>query len=120
MQQRPTKGPGVPKVVDDCHDLLVWMIPQIDKLPRARRFTLGERLEAGLLEVLELLVRAAYSRERREVLAQANLRLEVLRHLWRAAYELQGIAMRQYEHGAKRMNAVGVQIGGWARAQGAA
>jgi hypothetical protein len=34
-------------------------------------------------------------------LRRANLRLEVVRHLWRLAHELKAIAIRQYEHGAK-------------------
>ena len=51
-----------PKAVQDCHDLLRWLLPHLDKFPRARRFTLGERLEAGLLGVLAELIDAAYRR----------------------------------------------------------
>jgi hypothetical protein len=106
----------LPKVVDNCHDLLVWMIPQLDKFPRHRRFTLGERVESTLLRMLELLVKAAYTRRKEALLQDANLQLEVLRHLWRAAFELQVLASRPYEHGARLMNALGAQIGGWAKA----
>ena len=38
-----------PQAVVACHDLLAWMIPQLDKFPRVRRYTLGERIESGLL-----------------------------------------------------------------------
>ena len=51
-----------PQAVVACHQLLLWLVPQLDKFPRARRFTLGERIESGLLEVLERLIEAAYSR----------------------------------------------------------
>jgi len=44
----------LPKAVQDCHGLLIWLIPLLDNFPRNRRFTLGERLESGLLEILEL------------------------------------------------------------------
>ena len=64
---------SVPQAVQSCHELLLWLIPQLDKFPRVRRFTLGERIEAGLLEVLELLVEAAYSRNKEAVLHRANL-----------------------------------------------
>jgi len=40
-----------PVAVHDCHQLLVWIIPQLDQYPRARRFTLGEKLEVLLMEV---------------------------------------------------------------------
>ena len=108
-----------PQAVQACHELLFWMIPQLDKFPRNRRFTLGERLEGGLLEVLALLVEAAYSRNKRPALGRANLRLEVTRHLWRLTHELEVISTRRYEHGARLMDELGRQVGGWLKSRGA-
>ena len=105
----------VPQAVQSCHELLLWLIPQLDKFPRSRRFTLGERLEAGVIEVLELLVETAYTRNKEAPLRRANLRLEVVRHLWRLAHELKVVAIRQYEHGARLLDDLGRQIGGWLR-----
>jgi len=62
-----------------------------------------------MLDVLELLVQAAYSRDKRSILARANQRLEVIRHLWRLAHELAAIPTRSYEHGAKRVDELGRQ-----------
>lgn len=73
-----------PQAVQAAHELLVWLIPQLDKLPRARRFTLGEHLEAGVLAILERLIEAAYTRDKEQALQQANLRLDIVRYLWRA------------------------------------
>jgi hypothetical protein len=42
-----------PRAVQRCHEILAWMIPLLDQFPRARRFTLGERLEGGLLVILK-------------------------------------------------------------------
>lgn len=107
----------IPQAVQSCHDLLPWVIPQLDKFPRSRRFTLGERIETGLLEVLELVVEAAYTRNKDASLRRANLKLEVVRHLWRLAHELKVMATRQYEHGARLLDDLGRQIGGWLRSQ---
>jgi hypothetical protein len=104
-----------PQAVQAAHELLLWLIPQIDKFPRVRRFTLGERLESAMLEVLELSVEAAYTHNKRAALQRANLRLEVAKHLWRLALELQTVAMRQYEHGTRLMDELGRQLGGWLR-----
>jgi len=108
---------GTPQAVQACHELLLWLIPQLDKFPRTRRFTLGVRLESGLLEVLERLVEAAYTARKEASLERANLRLEMVRHLWRLAYELRVVSTRRYEHGAKLMDDVGRQIGGWLRSR---
>lgn len=102
-----------PQAVQDCHELLVWLIGQIDQFPRVRRFTLGERLESAVLELLELLVDAAYARSKHEQLARANRRVEIIRHLWRAAYELKVVPLKRYEHGARLLDGLGRQVGGW-------
>jgi hypothetical protein len=107
---------STPQAVQACHELLLWLIPHLDKFPRVRRFTLGERLESTLIDVLELLVEAAFSRAKQDALKRANFRLEVARHLWRLAYELQVIPTRRYEHGARLMDDLGRQVGGWLRA----
>jgi len=43
--------PSVPQAVQSCHELLLWLIPQLDKFPRTRRFTLGERIEIRKIRV---------------------------------------------------------------------
>ncbi len=108
---------GEPKAVQDCHNLLLWLIPHLDQFPRLRRFTLGERIENQVLEVLDYLVTAAWSRNKAPLLAHANRRLEVARHLWRLAYELEVIPLRRFEHGARLMDEIGRQIGGWQKTQ---
>jgi hypothetical protein len=42
----------VPQAVQACHEVLFWVIPQLDKFPRLRRLTLGERY-AGHTDNLE-------------------------------------------------------------------
>lgn len=104
---------NTPKAIEDCHELLRWLIPQLDKFPRHRRFTLGERIETALLEVLESLVAAAYSRDKRADLERANRKINVVRHLWRLAFELKIVAHNSYAHGSERIVQLGAQIGGW-------
>ncbi|WMP17278.1 diversity-generating retroelement protein Avd [Thiothrix lacustris] len=105
--------PSTPKAVQDCRDLLLWMLPQLDKLPRNRRYTLGEKLENRLLVILESLVTAAYAPNKRTFLFQANRDLEVCRHLWRLCYDIHAIPSGSYQHGGKLMLELGRQVGGW-------
>ena len=113
----PSK-PTVPLAVERCHELIAWLIPRLDDFPRARRFTLGERLESGFLDVLEALLDAAYSRDKRTPLRRANRRLAVNRHLWRLALELRTVNLKRYEHGNRLIDELGRQIGGWLKAKG--
>ena len=105
----------IPKAISDCHQFLKWLIPQLDKFPRSRKFTLGERIESGALKVLEKLVEAAYSRRKLDLLAEANTQLDVLRHLWRLSYELKVISNKVYEYGSRELINLGRQMGAWGR-----
>lgn len=40
---RPDETRNTPQAVQDCHEILLWLIPHLDKFPRHRRFTIGER-----------------------------------------------------------------------------
>ena len=103
-----------------CMDLLAWMIPLLHKMPRDHRFTLGDRMENRMLDLLEDLLRATFDRRRRaESLREANLRLDVLRHLWRLARQLNLTSVKRYEHGSRLLVGIGEQVGGWLRATNA-
>ena len=110
-----SKNNPMPKVVEVCHALLAWIIPKLDSFPRNRRFTLGERIETGLLGVLEKLITAAYQKQRADSLQAANLQLDVVRHLWRLSHTLKVISHQCYGQGAEHLTELGKQIGGWRR-----
>jgi hypothetical protein len=105
----------LPVAINDCHQLLAWIVPQLDNFPRSRRFTLGEKLELLLMEVLEYLLEAAYQKgdSKLQMLARANRKLAVARHLWRLGFELKSCPFNAYHHGAELMVGLGRQIGGW-------
>lgn len=107
---------NTPKSVRDCRELLLWIIPHIDKLPRSRRYTLGEKLESRIIQVLESLVSAAYTKQKRQILSQANIDLEVCRHLWRLCYDFRVVSVKSYRHGSKLFFELGTQVGSWQRA----
>lgn len=107
-----------PQAVEACHDLIVWMIGKLDDFPRARRYTLGTRIETLLLDVLERLLMAAYARppDKSHHLELANTKLDLLRHVWRIALEVHVVSSKAHRHGAGLMLDIGAQIGGWRKA----
>ena len=86
------------------------------KFPCKHRFTLGERIERRLYELLVTLIQARYTRQRAELLRQANLALEVLRYQVRLAHDLQCLRTNSYEHASRELHGIGVMIGGWLKA----
>jgi hypothetical protein len=94
-------------------DLLLYLIPQLNKFPRDQKFVLGDRIETKLLNVQEDCLRAYYSRDKRGHLLEANLQLEVTRHLVRLANALKLFSNHTYGVLAEKMDEVGRMIGGW-------
>ena len=87
--------PGMPakelKVIDEVHQLILWSCRHIASFPRPHQFTLGERMERQLYDLLDLLLRAKYRSKRLALLNDANLELEVLRFQFRLAERQSGV-----------------------------
>ena len=104
-------------VLTKLHDLLLYLVPQLNKFPRDQKFVLGDRIETKMLEVQEHCLRAYYSRDKRNHLLEANLPLEVTRHLIRLAHGLRLVSNHTYGVLAEKVDEVGRMIGGWLKTQ---
>jgi len=89
----------------------------VAKFPKSHKFTLGDRIEAIALDVLEALIEATYTRERTQHLRRANLGIEKLRFLLRLAADLRLLDRRRYEHAARTLDGTGRLVGGWMKAR---
>ena len=103
--------------ITKTYDLVLWLLPHIAKFPREHRFTLGNRLEEGVLEILETLVEASYAKEKVLLLQKANLRLERVRYLLRLSKDLRLITVKQYEFASESLLSIGKEVGGWLKRQ---
>jgi hypothetical protein len=97
------------------HDLLLWLLPQATKFPRAHRFGLGERVTRLALDFQESITAAGLRRgpERSGILMRADVQLAQLRQHIRLCKDLELISLRQYEHAAGMLVEVGRLLGGW-------
>ena len=109
-------GPAV-----EAHfQLINWLMETVERFPKAQKFLLGDRIQTTSLDVLECLIEATYTRDRKGQLARANLGIEKLRFFFRLAVELQYLDRRRYQHAARTLDEIGRLIGGWAKAHAAA
>lgn len=103
-------------VVVKTYDFILWACHHTGKFPRNHRFVLGERIEKSLYELLEILIKAKYNKERKEFLGQANLTLEIVRFQIRLAKDLQCLKIESYGHASKLIDEIGKLVGGWLKA----
>ena len=87
------------------------------KFPRHARYSIAERIDNLVLDVLEGLIVARYQRgrERRAALEDINLRLTRLRALLRLAHRRHYLGEKGYEFVSERIDEAGRMLGGWLR-----
>ena len=105
------------QAVTKIYDVLKWLLPQISKIPRSHKFTLGDRITNSGLDVLMLLVEASYTRDKLELLRRANIKLEQMRYLLRICKDLEIFSLKKYEYISREINEAGSLIGGWTKQQ---
>jgi hypothetical protein len=103
-------------IVQRAFDLSVWLIRKAERFPRSLRFSIGERLIARSLDVLETVTEAAYSADKLPLLERANRQLNGLRILVRVSRELELIGGDSHSLVAEKLEEIGRMIGGWRKA----
>jgi four helix bundle protein len=99
--------------VTKAYDLALWILPKVEKFPRSYRFSIGERLACGALDVLLDLVAAAYASDKGRCLESAGREVNRVRYLLRLAKDLKLISRDAYNFAAERVDEVGRMVGGW-------
>ena len=108
-----TEAPAVTKL----YDIMLWSFERVEKYPRDCKFTLGDRIVNNLLQSLDHLITAAYTRDKLSSLRAVNLELEKLRFLMRLSKDRKAISIRQYEFISTELDTLGKMIGGWIKAK---
>lgn len=119
-ESRQQNARRVGPALEAAYQLVLWVVPAVEKYPRSLKFTIGDRTISAALDVLDRLIAATYSRDRAEHLSAANLALERLRFFFRLASDLRVLDLRRYEHAARLIDETGRLTGGWMKADRAA
>jgi hypothetical protein len=114
------RGKDQPEVLVKWYDYTKWVLDRVDGFPKNQRFVLGTRLADAVVKVLELLGEAAYSErtKKRELLEEANRKIEVVRWLVRLSMDRNLISDRQFLFSAKGLEECGRMVGGWVKSLG--
>ena len=102
-------------VILKLYDLALWTMNHTARFPRHHRYSLGQRLDGTLLDLLDVLIEARYVREKARMLDRANVLLERLRFLMRLAKDMQVLPLKSFEFQANAVEEIGRMIGGWRR-----
>ena len=100
-------------VVEKHYKLILWMLPKMANFPKDQKFLLADRIERILLDILEMLIEANYSKQKREILIRVNLKLDVLRFMMRIAKDMKYVSLNGYDFFCQSAIEIGKMVGGW-------
>ncbi|MFH1429136.1 MAG: diversity-generating retroelement protein Avd [Candidatus Margulisiibacteriota bacterium] len=107
----------VTPVVEKHYKLIIWMLPKIANFPKDQRFLLADRIERILLDILEMLIEAVYTKQKKEILIKINLKLQVLRYMMRLARDMKYVSVKGYDYFCQLVLEIGRMVGGWIRSR---
>lgn len=89
-------------------------------VPKAERFTVYERCEGLIIDVIEKLLEAGYIQktDKITILEQASVKLNTLRFLIRLMKETKSFDTKKYTVLQEMIDEIGRMLGGWIRASG--
>lgn len=104
-------------VIQKMYDLIIWFVPLINKFPRDHKFTLGDRIQNQLYDILEELILAKYEKEKLARLESVNGKLDVLRYQTKLLLDFKLIDGKRFYHASSLINEFGVDLGSWIKQQ---
>lgn len=94
-------------------DFIVWYLPHLESFPRNYKFLLGDRSVKILLDILEEVADAYYSKDKLEKLQRANIHLEKLRRMLAICTRMKFLNTKQLAFASNRLYEIGTDLGGW-------
>ena len=104
-------------IVQNTYDLIVWFVPIVKRFPRDYKFTLGDRIQNQMYDILEEMVLARYEKDKLGRLKRINGMLDVLRYQTRLLLDFALIDGKRFYHASELINGIGVELGGWIKHQ---
>lgn len=103
------------KVVDHVLKVYKTWYTYRDGIPKKSRYTLGDKIDARFLQLIELLQLATYQSPTEKIgtLGRALTTLDMLKFMLRVAWEVRVFDEKKYATLSEGIDEAGKQIGGW-------
>ena len=101
------------KTKQKCEDAIKYTYIVLRQFPKSEKFTLAADIKRSEFKMLELIIRCNKSREKRRLVYEIDIELDILRSFIRLAMELGFLPFKKYEILSNHFAELGRMIGGW-------
>jgi|1048.fasta_scaffold21872_2 hypothetical protein len=102
-------------ILQKTEDMAVYAYQCIEQFPKGYKFTLGERIQIQIEELISIIITCNRRYHKKTTLHELDVRLDTLRIMVRMARTLKILPFNRYEHWAGLNDEIGRLIGGWIR-----
>ncbi len=99
------------KIFHKIYNLIRWFHPILNKFPKSEKYTLAQRIENNLLDILEGII-ISNNEIKKISLKKVNVDLDKLRVFLRLSKDFRFISISQYEQGLIQVEEIGRMVGG--------
>ncbi len=108
------------KILQKTYDMVQYGYICLRRFPKSERHTLAAEVKGHMFQILRLILVANRRRDKRAVLMELDVELELLRLYVRLAHDVVGYTAfptKSYEHWSKMLSEIGKMLGGWMKSQ---
>jgi len=108
------------KILQKAYDMVQYGYICLRRFPKSERHTLAAEIKNHMLQILRLILQANRRRDKRAILTELDVELDLLRLYIRLAHDVvepAAFPLRSYEHLSKMLNEIGSLLGGWIKSQ---
>ena len=101
------------KILQKTYDMLQYLYQTTQQYPKSEKFVLAADTKNAAHELLRLLITANKRYHKKTTMQDADIQLDVLRHLIRLGKDLQYMPMKRFEVLSGMTTEIGKMLGGW-------
>jgi hypothetical protein len=100
-------------ILQKSYDFYLYLNQVTRSFPKSEKFVLTVQLKSLFLDMIQLIIRANKSGDKKRHLFDFDVKLEQFKLLLRLAKDLQYLKLNQYEFASSKIVEIGKLLGGW-------
>ena len=101
------------KILQKTYDMLQYLYLTLQQYPKSEKYALAADTKLAAYELLKLIIAANKRYHKKTTMQDADIQLDILRHLVRLGKDLGFMSTKRFEVLSGHTTEIGKMIGGW-------
>lgn len=101
------------KILQKTYDMMQYLHQTLQQYPKAEKYGLATDTKNAAYELMRLLITANKRYHKKTTMQDADIQLDILRHLIRLGKDMKFMSLKRFEVLSGMTTEIGKMIGGW-------